>query len=188
MSPEIAGPIPPTEPTHERLAREAAEATWRRAHEPAKCGHARVHWRDPKYGTPDYRGEEKCEVCEALRKIEVLERERDELKRIRHLLFHALVIATGRTEADLHDGPATVALETAAERDSLRARVEALEAALEPFAKFANDWPNEVPAGRGATVLVGDLRRARSVLSAKSEASGWRPTHRHSVRRSRLRS
>src|SRR5258708_1887157 len=39
-----------------------AEA-WDLAHSPAKCGHARANWKDPKYGTPEYQGDERCEVC-----------------------------------------------------------------------------------------------------------------------------
>jgi uncharacterized protein YuzE len=37
---------------------------------PAACGHARANWKDPKWGTSEYRGEERCEFCEALTKIE----------------------------------------------------------------------------------------------------------------------
>lgn len=39
---------------------------WELAHEPAECGHARANWKDPKFGTPDYRGQERCEFCDAL--------------------------------------------------------------------------------------------------------------------------
>ena len=35
-------------------------------YEPAKCGHARANWKDPNWGTPDYKGEEKCEACAAV--------------------------------------------------------------------------------------------------------------------------
>jgi hypothetical protein len=42
------------------------EEGWDRAHEPAKCGHARANYKDPKYGTPEYKGEEECEFCAAL--------------------------------------------------------------------------------------------------------------------------
>ncbi len=38
---------------------------WATAHEPASCGHARANWKDPLFGTPQYRGQEKCEICEA---------------------------------------------------------------------------------------------------------------------------
>ena len=44
-----------------------AEAAWNLAHEPAKCGHARANYKDPKWGTPEYDGDEKCEFCVALR-------------------------------------------------------------------------------------------------------------------------
>ena len=43
-----------------------AEAAWSLAHEPAKCGHARANCKDPKFGTPEYEGNEKCEFCAAL--------------------------------------------------------------------------------------------------------------------------
>ena len=39
---------------------------WDVAHEPAPCGHARANWKDPKYSTPEYEGEERCEFCDAL--------------------------------------------------------------------------------------------------------------------------
>jgi hypothetical protein len=42
------------------------EEGWDRAHEPAKCGHARANYKDPKYGTSKYAGEEECEFCAAL--------------------------------------------------------------------------------------------------------------------------
>lgn len=44
----------------------AEQRGWDLAHEPAKCGHARANYKDPKYGTPDYQGEEECEFCTAL--------------------------------------------------------------------------------------------------------------------------
>ena len=43
---------------------------WDVAHEPARCGHARANYKDPEFGTPEYKGNEKCEACaevEALR-------------------------------------------------------------------------------------------------------------------------
>ena len=43
-----------------------------RLHAPASCGHARANWKDPKFGTPEYRGEEQCEVC-----VLVAEKERE---------------------------------------------------------------------------------------------------------------
>ena len=43
--------------------RAAWEDGWELAHEPARCGHARANYKDPNYGTADYRGEEKCEFC-----------------------------------------------------------------------------------------------------------------------------
>lgn len=46
---------------------EAFEAGWDLAHEPARCGHARANWKDPNYGTPKYKGHEKCEFCAALK-------------------------------------------------------------------------------------------------------------------------
>ena len=36
------------------------------AHESAGCGHARANWKDPKWGTTEYTGEERCEFCYAL--------------------------------------------------------------------------------------------------------------------------
>lgn len=39
---------------------------WNRAHEPANCGHARANYKDPKWGSPEYRGEERCEFCAAV--------------------------------------------------------------------------------------------------------------------------
>lgn len=39
---------------------------WDVAHEPAPCGHARANWKDPEYGTDDYKGNEVCEFCDAL--------------------------------------------------------------------------------------------------------------------------
>lgn len=44
----------------------AWEEGWNLAHEPAKCGHARANYKDPNFGTPEYRGDEKCEFCAAL--------------------------------------------------------------------------------------------------------------------------
>lgn len=40
---------------------------WELAHDTAGCGHARANWKDPKYGTPEYDGDERCEVCELLK-------------------------------------------------------------------------------------------------------------------------
>lgn len=77
--------------------------------------------------------------------------------------------------------------ELVAERDTLRTRVEALEAALEPFASAVDRLHISEHERDGRTLIlseawgsrhicsVGDLRRARSILSAKSEAGGWRP-------------
>ena len=48
------------------------EFMWNLAHEPAKCGHARANWKDPQWGTPAYKGNEKCEACQAI----AVERER----------------------------------------------------------------------------------------------------------------
>ena len=54
--------------------REKADNAWNEAwdlaHEPARCGHVRANYKDPKFGTPEYKGNEKCEACaevEALR-------------------------------------------------------------------------------------------------------------------------
>ena len=44
----------------------AAQFEWNLAHEPAKCGHARANWKDPQWGTPEYKGHEKCEACQAI--------------------------------------------------------------------------------------------------------------------------
>ncbi len=41
----------------------AWEEGWSLAHEPAKCGHARANYKDPKWGTSEYQGDEKCEAC-----------------------------------------------------------------------------------------------------------------------------
>ena len=38
---------------------------WAAAHAPAKCGHAAANWKDPKFGTPEYDGDERCEICAA---------------------------------------------------------------------------------------------------------------------------
>lgn len=54
------------------------------AHENAGCGHARANWRDPNYGTDNYRGEERCEFCDALTKA------RAEAERLRTSLEWAL--------------------------------------------------------------------------------------------------
>ena len=43
------------------------ERGWMAAHENAPCGHARANWKDPKYGTREYEGEERCEFCDATR-------------------------------------------------------------------------------------------------------------------------
>ncbi len=48
------------------LFKQQQERGWNLAHEPAKCGHARANYKDPDFGTPDYGGNEKCEVCELL--------------------------------------------------------------------------------------------------------------------------
>lgn len=44
----------------------AFEQGFQLAHEPAECGHARANYKDPKFGTPEYHGEEQCEFCAAL--------------------------------------------------------------------------------------------------------------------------
>ncbi len=46
------------------------EAGWAHAHEPARCGHARGNCKDPNYGTPEYDGDERCEVCALVAKKE----------------------------------------------------------------------------------------------------------------------
>ena len=48
----------------------AEQRAWDLAHSPAKCGHARANWKDPRYGTPEYQGEERCEVCEQVTRAE----------------------------------------------------------------------------------------------------------------------
>lgn len=40
---------------------------WDLLHSTMACGHARANLRDSKWGTPEYSGEEECEVCAALR-------------------------------------------------------------------------------------------------------------------------
>lgn len=45
------------------------------AHEPAKCGHARANYKDPSFGTPAYQGNERCEFCEAVQRLEQLLRD-----------------------------------------------------------------------------------------------------------------
>jgi hypothetical protein len=45
-------------------ARDQWYSGWQTAHESAPCGHARANIRDPKFGTWDYQGEERCEMCE----------------------------------------------------------------------------------------------------------------------------
>ena len=42
---------------------------WEVAHSPAQCGHARANWKDPKFGTPEYDGDERCEVCSEVRRL-----------------------------------------------------------------------------------------------------------------------
>ena len=53
------------------LTKEQADAWedgWSLAHEAARCGHARANWKDPNWGTPEYKGDEKCEACAAVAK------------------------------------------------------------------------------------------------------------------------
>ena len=45
-------------------------AGWSAAHEPARCGHACGNWKDPKFGTPEYNGDERCEVCEEIQRCQ----------------------------------------------------------------------------------------------------------------------
>jgi len=68
---------------------EAKEA-WKIAHEPAKCGHARANWKDPKYGTPEYDGDERCEVCA-------------EVERLREAAADFLLYAIGTGLVDAYD-------------------------------------------------------------------------------------
>lgn len=58
----------------------SAEEVWDAAHEAAPCGHARANYKDPKYGTPEYKGEERCEVCFELTPL------REVLKEAEHYL------------------------------------------------------------------------------------------------------
>jgi hypothetical protein len=51
---------------------------WRLAHEPARCGHARANYKDPKYGTLEYQGDEKCEACSLFAE---LQKENEALKK-----------------------------------------------------------------------------------------------------------
>jgi len=39
------------------------------AHELRKCGHSVGDYRDPKYGTPEYDGDEECVGCQSVQKI-----------------------------------------------------------------------------------------------------------------------
>jgi hypothetical protein len=59
---------------------EGEEFMWNLAHEPARCSHARANWKDPEWGTPAYKGKEKCEACQAI------SAQRDWVaKRLRHI-------------------------------------------------------------------------------------------------------
>jgi hypothetical protein len=55
---------------------------FQQAHEPARCGHARGNWKDPKYGTPEYKGDERCEVCELVKAL----RKRKPEAELKHVL------------------------------------------------------------------------------------------------------
>ncbi len=43
---------------------------WATAHEPAPCGHARANHKDPEFGTPEYKGNEKCEACTEVEELQ----------------------------------------------------------------------------------------------------------------------
>lgn len=77
------------------------QATWDTAHEPAKCGHARANWKDPKYGTPEYDGDERCEVCAEIERLrEALEFYADKQNYVSGELWHALKTILSRVSMD----------------------------------------------------------------------------------------
>ena len=59
-------------PREQQIRNEGFDEAWDICHEASECGHARANRKDPKYGTPEYKGEEKCEFCEKLAKLDEL--------------------------------------------------------------------------------------------------------------------
>ena len=110
---------------------------WHAAHEAAPCGHAHVHWRDPNWGTPDYDGDETCDVCDA-------EAERDLHREINRGVSAAL----GQEKAidgvlrSWHDLPEKVAAVVAGRnrlRDHLQGAIYDVEEILGTLRWFADE-------------------------------------------------
>jgi len=58
-------------------------------------------------------------------------------------------------------------LEVVAENGKLRVRIAELEAALKPFAYYAEQIPDDVSDTASASGTVGDLRAARAALKGE---------------------
>lgn len=74
----------------EKAKLEGEEFMWNLAHEPARCGHARANWKDPEWGTPAYKGHEKCEACQTI----AVEREN-----VKEMCIKELVVLSNQWEA-----------------------------------------------------------------------------------------
>ena len=122
---------------------------WETAHAPAACGHARANWKDPKFGTPKYNGEEKCEICESILALAppAVDRSAPITWQIAQIIRETIFVDKAGVVCDIEHCSAKIA--TAVDRAAV------IEAAAAPFLDYLAQLREHFQDSTPETIIVG---------------------------------